>query len=121
IFSIAQKELILSSVGRDSQYAFYAADTAAECALYWDMRHSYFATTTPAGLDLQTVKCDGQCLEGSGVCADVPGRSTSDDYTMSFEFEPQGYCADVDVHKTVDPVSHATETTIHADGFSTNC
>jgi len=27
--SIAQKQLVLSSVGRDSQYAFYAADTGA--------------------------------------------------------------------------------------------
>src|SRR5229473_174899 len=43
IFSIAQKELALSSVGRNSQFAFYAADTAAECALYWDVRFSAFS------------------------------------------------------------------------------
>lgn len=29
-----QKQLVLSSLARDSQMAFYAADTAAECALY---------------------------------------------------------------------------------------
>ena len=41
IFDLAQKEVTLSSIGRDSQFAFYAADTAAECALYWDFRYSY--------------------------------------------------------------------------------
>lgn len=42
VFTIAQKQLILSSLGRNSQYAFYAADTAAECALYWDIREHAF-------------------------------------------------------------------------------
>ncbi len=37
--SIAYKGLLLSSSARESQYAFYAADTALECALYWDNRN----------------------------------------------------------------------------------
>lgn len=45
IFSITLKELILSSVGRDSQIAFFAADAGAECALYWDLRHPNFSTS----------------------------------------------------------------------------
>lgn len=36
IISIALKQLQISTVGRESQYAFYAANTGAECALYWD-------------------------------------------------------------------------------------
>ncbi len=36
IISIALKQLAISSLGRESQYAFYAANTGAECALYWD-------------------------------------------------------------------------------------
>lgn len=40
IFQIAYIQLLLSSVGRDSQFAFYAADTGAECALYWDRQYS---------------------------------------------------------------------------------
>jgi hypothetical protein len=36
IISIALKQLAISTVGRESQYAFYAANTGAECALYWD-------------------------------------------------------------------------------------
>jgi Tfp pilus assembly protein PilX len=33
IFVLVQKQIILSSLGRDSQFAFYAADQAAECAM----------------------------------------------------------------------------------------
>jgi Tfp pilus assembly protein PilX len=46
MFTIAQKEVALSTIGRDSQFAFYAADLGAECALYWDYVYDLFATTT---------------------------------------------------------------------------
>ncbi len=45
IFSITLKELILSSAGRESQFAFFAADAGAECALYWDVQYPGFSTT----------------------------------------------------------------------------
>ena len=44
IFTIAKKQVTLSSLGRDSQFAFYAADTIAECALYYDVRFAAFVT-----------------------------------------------------------------------------
>lgn len=37
IISIALKQVILSGAGRESQYAFYAANTGIECALHWDL------------------------------------------------------------------------------------
>src|SRR5581483_9987816 len=47
IFNLTVKELILSSSGRESQFAFYAADTGAECAIYWDFKGvDIFATST---------------------------------------------------------------------------
>lgn len=42
IANLAVRELALSSAGRESQFAFYAADTGAECALYWDMQEGIF-------------------------------------------------------------------------------
>src|SRR3989344_7320988 len=62
IFSIAQKQVTLSALGRDSQFAFYAADTIAECALYWDFRFEYFATTTPPTVVAPDPSCDSQSL-----------------------------------------------------------
>ena len=109
IFSLAQKELTLSSIGRDSQFAFYAADTGAECALYWDVQHRYFAPTTPS----VTPTCDGETLVMSGHSPTLP-------YTVTFRFEPNGYCVDVAVEKSLGPTG-ATVTIIRADGFSTAC
>lgn len=106
IFSVAQKQVILSSLGRSSQYAFYAADTGAECALYWDVRYEYFSSTTPG----RDPECNGTPLTITGAPGALP-------YTMEFEFEPNGYCVQVAVEKkAADP-----RTVIHADGFSTPC
>lgn len=53
--NITLKELILSSIGRESSVAFYAADTGIECALLWDLTppapftESVFATSSASG------------------------------------------------------------------------
>lgn len=62
IISIALRELALTSSARDSQYAFYVANTGLECALYWDIvgtgddegvvinaRQEIFASPAPDG------------------------------------------------------------------------
>jgi len=43
IYNIVIKDLVLSSSGRESQFAFYAADTGIECTLYWDIKHDAFS------------------------------------------------------------------------------
>lgn len=59
IASIALKELALSASGRESQIAFYAADSALECALYQDLRvQAFSATLTAPGPSF--VYCDGR-------------------------------------------------------------
>lgn len=143
IFILAKKEVTLSSLGRDSQVAFYSADQGAECALYWDSRWSYFGTSSPPGLSLSNLRCNGKCLvDNSGNCAEVPGRfSGTYPYIMYYRYTPSSattnYCVDVYVEKcdgaigtwnmqtnsapctsSVPPVIH---TTIHADGYSTSC
>ena len=45
ISNIALKQLAISAVSRESQIAFYAADSGAECAIYWDVQGPYL---TPA-------------------------------------------------------------------------
>ena len=112
IFTIAQKSVILSSLGRDSQFAFYAADTGSECALFWDLRFGYFATTAPVSVVNPDPRCGGTTLVASG-------RSVTYPYTMTFQFEPNGFCSIVTVSKAQ---SGSTVTTvIHADGYNTNC
>ncbi len=44
IFSIALKELAISTATRQSIHAFYAADSGRECALYWDTKGGQIPT-----------------------------------------------------------------------------
>lgn len=111
IFALAQKELILSSIGRDSQFAFYTADTAAECALFWDVRYNYFDPVAP---DNVTPSCGGDTLV---IVTGNPGENPSYPYEMQFQYEPNGYCASVYVTKDTNP----KRTHVRADGFSTSC
>jgi Tfp pilus assembly protein PilX len=50
IINIALKQSSISGSGRESQNAFYAADTGMECALFWDVKNpsgnTAFATST---------------------------------------------------------------------------
>lgn len=118
IFGLAQKEIILSSIGRDSQYAFYAADTGAECALYWDVRYRYFGADMPAGI-VPPPQCGGEDIcDGVGDSCTHTGEYPQ---TMSFRFEPNGFCADVFITKTQSEDSGAISTLVRADGYSRSC
>lgn len=44
ITNLALKQISITSVGRESQIAFYAADSGAECALYWDIHGPYLSS-----------------------------------------------------------------------------
>ena len=105
MFNLVSKSIVLSSLGRDSQFAFYAADTGAECALFWDFRHSAFSQSS----GYTGATCDGQSL-GTII---FPGIGTP----MEFEFEPNGFCARVSVVKA----ATFPNTTIEARGYSTTC
>jgi len=62
--NIALKSTLFASSGRDSQYAFYAADAGIECAIYWDSKPitgSAFATSTSGGAG-SPISCAGSSL-----------------------------------------------------------
>ena len=145
IFSIAKKQVTLASLSQQSQYAFYAADSGAECALYWDIRPQpvgYFATVTPN----LTPTCDSKTLFTqppwpSGSPASY-SPSTDPEYITSFTLQLQnGYCAEVSVIKCrgtlfdtgvccpgvitngscVDQPMTTISTQVRANGFNTLC
>ena len=70
IFNISIKEVLLSSAARESQLAFYAADTGIECALNWDFNYddgvsltgTVFATSTDMHSIPTSANCVGQDL-----------------------------------------------------------
>ncbi len=111
IFRLALRQIALSSIGRDSQYAFYAADSAGECALYWDVRYDIFPTTTPAAA---AFSCDGVAITSS---ASKAGFVT----TSIYRYETDTRCVDVSVAKTENEITGEITTTVTADGFNVDC
>ena len=72
IANLTLKEVKLSGAGRESEFAFYAADTGSECALYWDIKgYNVFATSADslASPPVGPVGCVGEDI--------VTGDSTS--------------------------------------------
>jgi hypothetical protein len=79
IYDLTVRELDLSATVNQSQYAIYAADTGAECALYWDTHctasgcavGSGFATSsnTNGGTfpPASGLSCDGQDIAAAGM------------------------------------------------------
>lgn len=110
IYNIASKEITLSSSGRESQFAFYAADSGIECALYWDYQEDAFSTTSP-----QQPNCAGAPVDNY----DVQYDADADNYTTTFSFSlngaPAAPCTDVTVTRSFLP----TRTTIVAAGYNT--
>lgn len=121
LFNIASKELLLSSVGRDSQFAFYAADSGIECALYWDAKQDAFATTSP----LSEITCASGTLPpvgpGGGVAPVTRSESPGPDpvYTTTFNFSLGGNLADACASVTVDRQYYPTRTSIRSNGYNT--
>lgn len=55
ISNITLKQTILSSLAKDSQIAFYQADTAVECGMYYDVADTFPLGTDPSSLG--TITC----------------------------------------------------------------
>lgn len=98
VVNLAVKQALVSSSGRESQYAFYAADTGIECAIYWDVQNpsgiSAFSTTTGS-----TIFCNKDANNPSNEWV-VGGSYTS--VINRINFLPDPYCAKVTVTKGVD-------------------
>ncbi|MFA5987510.1 MAG: hypothetical protein WC797_02570 [Candidatus Paceibacterota bacterium] len=132
ISRIVVKEILLASIGADSQQAFFAADSGAECALYWNKTgKNRFATDTPASL-ARGIECNGFVLgndesnpllvansfiTGQGDNNIIGGADKS---VFAFSLEPAAApdtkpgCAIVTVDK-----SHWGVTTISSRGYNT--
>ena len=133
IFDITYKEVVFSAVARDSNFAFYAADTGIECALYWDFKYtgtanahsgSVFATSTNSAPPSSGVDCNNLDIAAAGgpppPASPSPWIVTKSAASATTEFwvtfSPQAYCVDVTVAKS-GTTNIATRVT--ANGYNT--
>lgn len=124
IYNIAVKQIILSSAGRESQFAFYGADSGIECALYADYHNDIFATTSSAA----EVNCGEGTLPPDGAGGGVATLTRDDSLlphtritTFTFSLGPalRNACATVVVDKTYDPAEDTLSTVIDSSGHNT--
>lgn len=100
IGGVALKEQILSTTNKESQIAFYAADTGIECAMYWDLNSrtgGIFApdsdgnsrdSTNPPGS--YNPSCGGVPLSFSGPSDVVPSLDGTSHAEYTYTFEVSG-------------------------------
>ena len=123
ILDISRKELILTSGARDSEYAFYAADTGYECGVYNDTNSgavlgaTIFSTTTPSGTT--SISCgtnaDGTIFN-SPITLTGSGNYGPFDFTFYIPISGKA-CAFVDVNKIYTAAGVST-TTISSIGYN---
>ncbi len=141
IGNIALKQLMIAGSGGGSLVAFYAADSAIECATYWDRKdhlgntwqQSPFGTTTLDISDFDhtaTGLCggsEGRLYDWRKTC-DVDGcgpASVAATTTFAIDFkdpDDPSYiaCAYVAVAKRTDPITSEETTSITARGYNTD-
>lgn len=111
VANIALKELAFDTSAKNTNDAFFAADTAAECALYYDLAvgdTSAFGVPS-AGLSVSCAGTDLDLNNGNNAPSSPPY------YFSLYPLSPSGSaCANVTVNKTTDPES----TTILARGYN---
>ncbi len=143
IYDLTTREIDLSQTATQSQYAIYAADTGAECALYWDFKcqlsactqsgaaQSAFATSSTFVAPTTGVVCNGKDVAAIGtppasfvapptgwsawsvVAPAGQGRATTTFYISFLPAKP--YCVKVEVAKVGNP----TVTTVTSHGYNT--
>ena len=89
IFSILLKEMRISSFGKASQIAYYAAESGAECAVYWAASGTNFNGATNIQCHNQNVTASSPFIVNvgsEGACAIV-----TVDQSSNTTIESRGY------------------------------
>jgi Tfp pilus assembly protein PilX len=124
ILDLTLKEFLLSSAGRESQLAFYAADDAMECALYWDHNTaggsgSSFATSSESTVN-PSFACNGQTITPPAATYPSAGVAITVMH-VPYSGNVVDPCANVVVTKTTTVVGGfpTTATIIDSRGYDT--
>ncbi len=114
IFNTTLKDLVFASTGRESEIAFFAADTGIECAQYWDLKGNgglgVFATSSDSTFP-GSIICNG-----NSVALNVPSDTETDSQAVT-TFSLSDPCVDVTVTKTLNSAG-SIDTKLEAKGHN---
>ncbi len=114
--SLGYKQQTLSSSAIRSQYAFYAADSALECALYADQQQGLFAFKPDTNASVPGMSCSGYSpYSVSNI------RHTSSEWVMfnRVKLDNDTRCADVTIYKQ--SAGSGGATTVYSQGYDISC
>ena len=134
ILNITLQQILLSSAAKESQYAFYNADTGLECAIYADKVGKGFATSSTEVGGHITQPSDISCQIVPNTPAEIksfdgPYQNTDGNTETDFEmiWQSLGQCPNtngmdklvkIQAIKIVDPNSGDVTTNILARGYN---
>jgi len=114
--ALGYKQQVLASNAVESQYAFYAADAALECALYADQRQNLFEYSSHNGTNPpQSFLCDGAPSERVSYAYNE-GVQLEVKYRVSLDSDK--HCADVTIYK---PAPGTGLTYLFSQGYDVSC
>ena len=113
--SLAYKQQVLASSAVESQQAFYAADAALECALYYDQQENLFAYPTVSPPPVPAMTCDNS-LASATILQQPTGTQWEIGNRVSLDGGKR--CADVTVYK---PAPGSGTTYIFSQGYDVSC
>ncbi|HRH24088.1 MAG TPA: pilus assembly PilX N-terminal domain-containing protein [Candidatus Paceibacterota bacterium] len=108
LLDIALKQVILASAAKQSQKAFYAADSVMECALYYDQQLNAFDRTN----NISAITCN--TLPVTNYLSPAPSGSDPRVTTFTVPCAGSGEQGSVTVYKNSD-----ASTQIYALGYNT--
>ena|SRR3989344_6494641 len=87
ILNITTKQIVLTSFGKESLYAFFAADSGIECARYWDEAVTPSKFDYSVGATQSDIQCNGMDVtDANGVAILVGGINGNDGGNPSDNF-----------------------------------
>ncbi|HYE23473.1 MAG TPA: hypothetical protein VEA92_03480 [Candidatus Paceibacterota bacterium] len=114
LIDIAYKQVVLSSTAKQSQFGFYAADSALECALYWDQKYNAFRYTSP--MSSGSLACNGYSL--LSYSSSIAGSGSTQHRRTRFNVRCASSGSLTNAQVTVYKYQTGS-TTIYANGYST--
>lgn len=120
--SLGYKQQVLASLAIESQYAFYAANSALECAHWADLQLHLFPTdawliTPLIPPSAQKFSCDGLLADS---ISDTPG-AVEWDILERFKLDNDKHCADVLIRKFPPTETDGEKTKIFSQGYNVPC
>ena len=114
--SLSYKQQVLASSAVGSQYAFYAADSGLECALYADQQQNLFAYTSNMSASAPLMTCDAV----APIYASVLSHTASSQWVIftRLSLDSGAHCADVTVYK---PMPGSGTTYLFSQGYDVSC